>query len=148
MAMPAAASDYLTTYLGYFDVTQDDNAAAQFGVQYRGKDVYYGVRPTAGMDVSNDGAIYGYGGFYWDLPLSESWIFTPNIVAGLYHDGDGKDLGHAVEFRSGLELSYQFESMSRLGVAFNHISNASLGRRNPGAETLQLVYQMPLGAWQ
>ncbi|HID90986.1 TPA: hypothetical protein EYP44_03395, partial [Candidatus Bathyarchaeota archaeon] len=41
-------------------------------------------------------------------------------------DKVGKDLGGALEFRSGIEASYAFENDSRLGVAFNHISNASL----------------------
>ena len=27
-------------------------------------------------------------------------IFTPSFAPGLYHKGDGKDLGHALEFKS------------------------------------------------
>lgn len=144
LASPAMAADYLGVYGGYFDVTQDDNSAAQMGIEYRFDDVYRGLRPAVGANVSTDGALYGYGGFFWDVFLTNNVIFTPNVVAGLYEDGDGKDLGHTVQFRSGLELSYQFEQQNRLGVAFNHISNASLGNRNPGAETLLLIYQHPL----
>lgn len=144
LATPATAADYLGVYGGYFDISQDDNAAAQFGIEYRWSDVLYGIRPGVGANVTSDGALYGYGGIFWDIPLHERVIFTPNFVAGLYEDGDGKKLGHAVEFRSGLELSYQFESQQRLGVAFNHISNASLGSRNPGSETLLLIFQQPL----
>lgn len=138
------ASDYLNIYAGYFDVTQDDNSALQIGAEYRYRDVYYGLRPAVGFNVTNDEAIYGYGGFFWDLHLSDRWIFTPNVVAGAFSHGDGKDLGHGIEFRSGLELSYQFDQGSRLGLAFNHISNASIGKRNPGAEALLVSYQFPL----
>jgi len=137
--------DYVAVYSGLFDITQSDNSAVQFGAEYRFADIYHGLRPAIGGNVTTDGALYGYGGFFWDVPLTERIIFTPNFVAGAYSDGDGKDLHHAIEFRSGLELSYQFEQGSRLGVGFNHISNASLGDHNPGAETLLLVYQLPLG---
>lgn len=140
-----ADRDYLNFYGGYFDITQDDNSAAQVGLEYRYKDIYYGLRPAIGINVSDDEAVYGYGGFFWDIYLSDKWIFTPNVVAGAFHHGDGKDLGSAIEFRSGLELSYEFETNNRLGLAFNHISNASIGEHNPGAETLLVVYQHSIG---
>ena len=146
-ATAANASDYLNFYAGYFDITQDDNSAVQVGLEYRYDDIYRGLRPAIGINVSDDEAVYGYGGFFWDLYLSDHWVFTPNIVAGVFTDGDGKDLGHAIQFRSGLELSYQFDYGNRLGVAFNHISNASIGNRNPGAETLLVIYQHPLNAF-
>lgn len=145
VAAPAFATDYLGVYTGYFDITQDDDAAAQFGIEYRYDDIYHGLRPLVGANVTTDEAFYGYGGFAWDIPLSEHFLLTPNIVAGGFSHGDGKDLGHGIEFRSGIEASYQFENESRLGVAFNHISNASIGDRNPGAETLLVIYQHPLG---
>lgn len=137
-------SDYLGVYAGYFDLTQDDNRAAQLGMEYRYHPVYKGLRPGVGFNVSSDESVYGYGGFFYDIPLSDSWILTPNVVAGGYSQGDGKDLGHGLQFRSGIELSYQFDGGGRLGLNFNHISNASIGDRNPGAETLFIMYQMPL----
>ncbi len=143
-ASAAQASDYLNVYAGYFDVTQSDNAALQVGAEYRYDDVYHGLRPGVGFNVTNDDAIYGYGGFFWDLYLSDSVVFTPNVVVGGFSHGDGKKLGHGIEFRSGLELNYQFEQGERVGLAFNHISNASLGDHNPGAETLLVNYQYPL----
>ncbi|MCI5049250.1 MAG: acyloxyacyl hydrolase [Rickettsiales bacterium] len=141
---PANASDYLGVYAGYFDVTQDDNSATQFGAEYRYEDIYHGLRPGLGINATTDGSVYGYGGFFWDIPLGMNFILTPNVVAGAYHSGDGKKLHHGLEFRSGLELSYQFPYGTRLGVAFNHISNASIGKHNPGAETLLVIYQHPL----
>lgn len=144
LSLPAHAGDYLGIYTGLFDISQGDNEATQFGLEYRYDDLFHGLRPGGGMNVSSDGSFYGYGGFFWDMPLGMDFIFTPNVVAGGYHAGEGKKLGHAIEFRSGLELSYQFDYGSRLGVAFNHISNASIGNDNPGAETLLLIYQHPL----
>lgn len=139
-----AEHDHLALYAGYFDITQDDDASAQFGMEYRFAPVWYGLRPTAGANFTTDSALYGYGGFYYDINLSGSWVFSPNVVAGAFSQGSGKDLGHGIQFRSGLELNYRFASDRRLGIAFNHISNASLGDANPGAETLFVSYQTPI----
>lgn len=138
------ANDHIVAYGGYFDVTQDDNASAQFGLEYRFAPVWEGLRPTLGANFSTDSALYGYGGFYYDLHLSDSWVFSPNVVAGAFSQGDGKNLGHWIQFRSGLELNYRFAKDRLLGLAFNHISNASLGDANPGAETLLISYHTPL----
>ena len=32
--------------------------------------------------------------------------FTPSFAPGLYHEGDGKDLGHVLEFKTELQASY------------------------------------------
>ena len=54
-----------------------------------------------------------------------------------------RDLGYELEFRSGIEIGYVFCNKSRLGVHFYHISNASLGRKNPGEEAcpVPILYQ-------
>ncbi|MBT4488902.1 MAG: acyloxyacyl hydrolase, partial [Rhodospirillaceae bacterium] len=39
---------------------------------------------------------------------------------------------------------YRFSDRSRLGVALSHISNASIGDKNPGAESLMLTYALPV----
>ena len=41
---------------------------------------------------------------------------------------------------SQLELSYQFESMNRIALSLNHISNASLGEENPGVESMVISF--------
>lgn len=141
-----ASQDYVALYGGYYDISKDNgDNAAQFGLEYRFADVWRGVRPSVGANVTTDGSVYGYGGMYWDVPLSDSVVFSPNFMAGAWGEGDGKDLGHTIEFRSGLELNYQFDGGRRLGVAYNHISNAGIGSKNPGSEALLLVYQLPLG---
>ena len=59
----------------------------------------------------------------------------PSFTPGLYNQGDGKDLGHTVEFKSEIQLSMDLFSNSELGFSYNHISNASLGEKNPGANS-------------
>lgn len=139
----AASGDHIVPYAGIFDVT-DDNNSALFGGEYRFKDVYWGLRPTLGVSIDTDGGAYGYGGLNWDIPLgSSNFYLIPNFMAGLYHRGDSKRLGGPIEFRSGLELDYQFANAHRVGVAFNHISNANIYSHNPGAETLLVNYSIP-----
>lgn len=136
---------YITGYIGYFDVSQQDDTATQVGMEYRAQSWVYGIRPTIGINVTSDSAAYVYGGFNWDVPLINKQLYLiPNVVVGAYHSGSGKDLGGAIEFRSGIELAYQFENQQRLGVAFNHISNASIYNHNPGGETVLVNYSVPL----
>jgi lipid A 3-O-deacylase len=146
MLSPAQAGDYLTGYAGWYDIVDGEDEAGQLGVEYRFSPVQYGIRPTLGINVTGDGAVYGYGGFNWDVPVIDNQLYLiPNFVAGLYAEGDGKDLGGAIEFRSGIELAYQMPNQHRVGVAFNHISNASIYDKNPGAETLLINYSVPMG---
>jgi hypothetical protein len=44
---------------------------------------------------------------------------------------------------SGLSLSYEFAGRSRLGLRYQHASNADLHNNNPGADILLLVYGIP-----
>ena len=60
---------------------------------------------------------------------------VPSFTPGIYDEGDGKDLGHALEFKSEVQLSLDVFKNSELGLSYNHISNASLGDKNPGANS-------------
>ena len=60
---------------------------------------------------------------------------TPSFTPGIYEQGDGKDLGHLVEFKSEVQLSLNLFENGQLGMSYNHISNASLGDKNPGANS-------------
>ena len=61
--------------------------------------------------------------------------FIPSFTPGLYSKGNGKDLGHVIEFKSELQISLDIFSNSQLGFSYNHLSNASLGTKNPGANS-------------
>ena len=75
---------------------------------------------------------------------SSNFIFTPSFGAGYYDDGNGKDLGSNIEFRTTLEVSYQLKNKNRIGFSFGHISNANIGDKNPGVEIISLSYQVPI----
>ena len=140
----ASQNAYLVPSIGYFDVVTTDDTAVQFGLEYRFASRYWNLRPVVGINVSTDESIYGYGGVYWDIDLWQSgFFFSPNLVAGFYEDGDGLNLGGTVAIRTGVEVSYDVGNRHRVGVAFNHISNAGIYDRNPGAETILFNYQLP-----
>ena len=53
----------------------------------------------------------------------------------MYNQGDGKYLGHLVEFKSEVQISLELPRESQFGISYNHLSNASLGDTNPGANS-------------
>ena len=142
----ASAGDdpsFITFHAGGYDVN-DNETAGQFNLEFRSDwDEWY-VKPFVGLMASTDAAYYGYGGFLLDIYFGNRIVFTPNVAVGLYADGDGKDLGSTIEFRSGVELAYRFDNRARVGVAFHHISNAGISDKNPGTETLTLTLSLPL----
>ena len=128
---------------GYFDVVKRDNRAGELNAEYMGRKLYKAARPIFGVSVTTDKARYLYAGIAFDFG-SNGLYFTPSFAPGYYSEGDGKDLGHHLEIRSQVEFGYEFDDASRLGLALSHRSNATLGDKNPGAESLTVYYSMPI----
>lgn len=145
-----AAEDEDTAYLvggvGAYDVIQNDESAMDFRIEYRHGGGLWIFKPWLGLEGTSDGALYGLGGILADVQLGRHIVLTPSLGVGAYSEGDGKDLGHTLEFRSQVELAYRFDNSTRIGVAFSHISNASLGDTNPGVEVINLYYALPIGS--
>jgi hypothetical protein len=40
-----------------------------------------------------------------------------------------------LEFKSEIQFSYNPSENSKIGISYNHVSNASLGDKNPGANS-------------
>jgi lipid A 3-O-deacylase len=111
--------------------------------EYRFGDVWWIIAPFVGVQGTAQGSFYGYVGISFDVHLPYNFIFTPSAAAGYFHDGEGFDLGYWWEFRTGGELAYRFADDRRLGVGFYHMSNAGLGKDNPGEEMLEGVLTVP-----
>ncbi|MSP52543.1 MAG: acyloxyacyl hydrolase [Alphaproteobacteria bacterium] len=139
--------DFLSLGLGYFDIN-DDDGAAEFRLEYRSDKKIFFLKPFTGLMVTTDSAFHGYAGVLLDLYLGRRAVMTPSFAAGYFHNGNGKDLGSDIEFRSQIELAYRFDDRSRLGLAFSHISNASIADRNPGTEILTITYAVPFSKLQ
>jgi len=125
-------------------VLQSDNQALDFRLEYRHGGKLWLVKPWVGIEATSDGGLYGAGGLLADIYLGRHFVLTPSLGVGAFAEGDGKDLGNTVEFRSQIEAAYRFDDLSRLGLAFSHISNASLGDKNPGVEVLTVYYSLPV----
>jgi len=71
----------------------------------------------------------------------------PDLLAvGAWRRGstETRELGGPIEFKSGGEFAYRFDNDARLGLLFDHISNAGIYKKNPGVESALLVYSIPL----
>ena len=126
-------------FIGNFDFSDDKQAALLFGFQHQNesleKDTFLGnISPITGGFITENSAAYIYTGIEWNIDMG-SLEFTPSFAPGIYHEGDGKDLGHALEFKTEIQASYSISESTSLGLSYNHISNASLGDKNPGANS-------------
>ena len=84
--------------------------------------------------MTSDNTTYLYTGIQADYNLGKINL-TPSFTPGLYGQGDGKDLGHMIEFKSELQLSLDLSKKTEMGFSYNHLSNASIGDKNPGANS-------------
>ena len=126
-------------YTGMFDFSDDGKRSNLIGLQHQNEDLnrdtFLGnLSPITGALITGDNAAYIYTGVQAQYKIG-AINFTPSFTPGLYHEGDGKDLGHLIEFKSELQFSLDLSNDSELGFSYNHISNASLGDKNPGANS-------------
>ena len=126
-------------YTGMFDFSDDKQAAAVFGLQHQNEDLFRKsflgkLSPITGGFLTENNAIYLYTGVQTEYELGFLTI-TPSFAPGYYRVGDGKDLGHALEFKSEVQMTFDLGDSTHLGMSYNHISNASLGTKNPGANS-------------
>ncbi len=126
-------------YSGMFDFSDDGKKSALIGFQHQNenlnRDTFLGnLSPITGFMITADSAGYIYTGVQAQYKVGALNI-VPSFTPGLYHEGNGKDLGHLLEFKSEIQLSLDLSKTSELGLSYNHISNASLGDKNPGANS-------------
>lgn len=143
--------DWISFAGGVYDILRPKHQTAEIEIEYK-----FHVRkwtspfdflefvPLVGVMATVRGSGYLYAGLNFDFLILERVVLSPGFAAGYYWQGGGKDLGFPLEFRSGVELGWQFADFRRLGVHFYHLSNASLGRRNPGEESFVIYYDIPI----
>ena len=129
----------LNFYTGMFDFSDDGKKAALYGVEHQNenlyRDTFFGrISPVTGVMITQDSATYIYTGIETNYSVGFLNV-TPSFTPGLYRQGSGKDLGHPLEFKSEVQLSLDLSEGTNLGMSYNHVSNASLGKKNPGANS-------------
>ena len=132
--------------LGYGDVIfQDKTIGRETYVTYAFGLTYGPFQPVIGASVTDSGdAWIGFGATYTANFAANRLYARMSLMPGYYSHGNGPDLGHDLEFRSGLELGYRANNGIKIGISYDHRSNAELASVNPGMETLQLRVSIPL----
>ena len=95
-------------YTGMFDFSDEGKRSTLIGFQHQNKDLnrdtFLGnLSPITGAMVTADNASYFYTGIQAQYKIG-SMNFTPSFAPGYYNQGSGKDLGHALEFKSEVQL--------------------------------------------
>ena len=155
MRPPRARSDWDATFgLGVSDIglLQDDERPAPGGMRevrapgpVRRVPGLRPLRPAFGLQANGHGARFVYGGLLYEVDLGRGVRIAPSVVGGHHVPLDGRHLGHPLEVRSGVELSYGLGDGGRLGLMISHMSNGDLSLVNPGQENVFVTWTVPLG---
>ena len=129
----------LNIFGGVFDFSDDKQKAGIIGIQHQNEDLFRKsfigkLSPITGGFLTENNAAYLYSGVQAEYQIGILKI-TPSFAPGFYHEGDGKDLGSPLEFKSEVQMTFDLSESTQFGMSYNHISNASLGDKNPGANS-------------
>ena len=134
----------LNFFTGMFDFNDDKQASGLLGLQHQNDELFRKsflgkLSPISGVFFTEKNAIYLYTGVQAEYELGFLTI-TPSFASGYYNYGNGKDLGSPLEFKTEVQMSFDISDSTHLGISYNHISNASLGNKNPGANSYMLNF--------
>ena len=134
----------LNFFTGMFDFSDHKQKAGIIGIQHQNDDLFRNsflgrLSPITGGFLTENNAYYLYTGAQAEYDLG-IFTITPSFAPGYYSSGDGKDLGHSLEFKSEVQMSLNLSDSTEFGMSYNHISNASLGDKNPGANSYMINF--------
>jgi hypothetical protein len=121
-----------------------DEEQALFGVIEVRPGVCYGpLGPWVGVHADEEAAYVAAGLQYEWFPTNRVFLI-PSFGVGVVTGKADDELGHPLEFRSGIEAGIRFGNGHRLAVGFGHVSNGGIDHVNPGTELLALLYALPV----
>jgi len=128
--------------VGQINVIRDDKFKNNlYGIETRFPPITrWHLIPSIGYKWSDKGFQYIYTDLRYPFYLAAKWTFSINSGVGFYDHGEYIDLGHTIEFRSGIEFNYAISNKQKIGLTLNHYSNSRLAKRNPGTESIALLY--------
>ena len=102
-----------------FDFSDHGKRSTLIGFQHQNEDLnrdtFLGnLSPITGAMITADNASYFYTGVQANYKMGKLNI-VPSFTPGYYNKGNGKDLGHALEFKSEVQLSLDLPKESQLG---------------------------------
>ena len=133
----------LSIFGGSYDY-DDDNTSNLIGLNYHLTQNDFSIlniidiNPVVGLFVTAKSASMLYSGFETNLGGGDIFL-NLSSSAGLYSNGDGKDLGNTLQFKSEINLFYSLSKTTRIGLGSHHISNAGISSVNPGVNNYYLI---------
>jgi hypothetical protein len=134
----------LSIFGGSYDY-DDDNTSNLIGLNYHITQNDFNIlnimdiNPVVGLFVTAKSASMLYSGFETNLGGGDIFL-NLSSSAGLYSNGDGKDLGNTIQFKSEINLLYSISKTTRIGLGSHHISNAGISSVNPGVNNYYLIF--------
>ncbi len=95
--------------------------------------------PIFGAMITQENATMLYSGIKGNISLG-NFVISPSFSPGYYESGKGKDLGSYLEFKSQINLGWNFGDTTNAGISYSHISNGDFGKRNPGANNIAFTF--------
>jgi hypothetical protein len=124
---------------------QENSISEEVYLRYALGNNYGPFQPTVGASITSDGSAWFGFGASWTQQFANNRAYVQlSLMPGIYSQGSGPDLGHEVEFRSGIELGFEARNGVRYGLSYDHRSNAEISSLNPGLETIQFRVSVPL----
>lgn len=97
-----------------------------------------------GFSATNTGDVWAGVGSAVETSIANTNLYAQgSFMVGYWNRGYGPVLGFPIEFRTGLEVGYEFDSGIRFGVSYDHRSNAGIGTSNAGVDTAQIRVGIP-----
>ena len=130
----------LNFFTGMFDFSDDKQRSPVLGIEHQNDELFIRsaggaiYSPITGAFITGNNAFYLYTGIQAEYKIG-NFIINPSFAPGYYGEGSGKDLGSPLEFKTEVQVAFDLSESSHLGMSYNHISNASLGDKNPGANS-------------
>ncbi|WP_448188191.1 hypothetical protein [Azospirillum sp. sgz301742] len=110
-----------------------------------GLEPYAALKPWVAGNKQPDGTVTSRGGVLLDVPVG-SFLFTPSVGAGYVANSPRENRG-TIEFRSQVELGYQFENRSRVTLGYSRITGGpAADSRTETNNVVGFTYRLPFGA--
>lgn len=141
----AASSATAQTSAVSVTLGHNDTGSNEIMLDWRGAPVWHGLQPVVGASMSNrrEGWLGAGLAYTWGRSAQGGFVRAA-FMPGLYHRGNGRDLGGAVMFRSSLEVGLRLRAGGEVSLGVAHRSSGGIHSPNPGMNTAFLSYSMPL----
>lgn len=122
---------------------QTRNIGSEIRVGYMFDQFWGRFNPTLEISITDSVATWAGVGLYqqFDFQIANQDMFAGfGFAPGYYLHGESVDLGHALEFRSSVELGIRLDNDWQISLLYDHRSNGDISKVNPGLETFHIRF--------